>query len=165
MWYYVTYVDGDKMDSNKKIDLINAYRQLSGTTLKLSKGTTEEAASAVQQEFQAFVASRIEDLLSGNSQDQTPAQIDIPASQLTDEDIQVLLALVENVRSKQRLNEAANTQAVNQRRPQQPQVQVRGGSSSARPLKDPDPTGEKYRSVNESLLSSLAKMERDGPEY
>lgn len=159
------------MDSNKKIDLINAYRQLSDTTLKLSKGTPEEAVEAVQREFQSFVATRIEALLSG-TEDQSIVQADIPASQLTGEDVQVLLALVENVRSKQRLNEAANTQAhVAQQQPQparrqQPQSQqVRGGNANARPLKDPDPTGEKYRNANESLLNRLSKMERDGPDY
>lgn len=152
------------MDSNKKIDLINAYRQLSGTALKLSKATTEETVEIVQQEFQAFVSSRIESLLSGESNENDQEQVHIPASQLTDEDIQVLLALIENVRSKQRLNEAANAQTIPQRRAQSPQQQVRGNNNT-KPLKDPDPTGEKYRSANESLLNRLAKMERESPDF
>lgn len=152
------------MDANKKIDLINAYRQLSGVALKLSKGTNEEISATVQQEFQAFVESRIESLLNGGSTEQEQKDVDIPASQLTDDDVQVLLALVENVRSKQRLNEAANAPTP-QRRQQQPQQQVRGGNPNARPLKDSDPTGEKYRSANESLLSRLAKMDNQGPEF
>ena len=151
------------MDSNKKIDLINAYRQLSDTTLKLSKGTNEEIVTIVQQEFQTFVASRIEHLLSGGATETLAEVQEIPAGQLTEDDIQVLLALIENVRSKQRLNEAANVPQVQRRQPQH--QQVRGGTTNARPLKDSDPTGEKYRNANETLLSRLAKMENQGPEF
>jgi hypothetical protein len=142
------------MDANKKIDLINAYRQLSDLTLKLSKHTNEETANTVQKEFQEFVSSRIDQLLNGGTEKDAPQ---IPASQLTDDDVHVLLALVENVRSKQRLNEAVAS-------PPAKTQQIRS-SSGARPLKDPDPTGEKHRSANESLLNRLAKMDSQGPEF
>lgn len=149
----------DSNEVNAKIDLINAYRQLSGTTLKLSKSTPETAVNVVQLEFQSFVASRIEELLNGK-QDNSNS----PAGQLTNEDVQVLLALIENVKNKQKLNEAASAAQVPQRNPQ-PQQQIRGGNPNAKPLKDQDPSGEKYRNANETLLSRLAKMENQGPEF
>jgi hypothetical protein len=144
------------MDSNRKIDLINAYRQLQGLTLKLSKSTDEEITDLVQKEFQEFVTSRIEQLLNGSAESgESP-----PASRLTEEDIEIVLALIENVKLKQKLNNAPAP------KPVPPQVnQVRNVSSNAKPLKDADPTGERYRSANETLLSRLAKMDNQGPEF
>lgn len=151
------------MDANKKIDLINAYRQLQGISLKLAKSTPEEIQGIVQTEFQAFVNFRIQELLNGKAAE-PEAPVQIPASQLTDDDVQILLALVDNVKSKQKLNEAANSSSTPPRRPQQA---PRPSSPNARPLKerDSDPTGERTRAANEGLLRQLQKMENEGPEF
>jgi hypothetical protein len=159
------------MDSSAKIDMINAYRQLQGQALKMPKAIPEGITTSVNTEFQVWVTTRIEELL-GNTPE-TKA-VTMPASQLNQEDVDVLLALVDNVRSKQRLNGAAGgggpvpvvAQAVSRRG--LPEQRGMRGNPNARPLveqavsipNDPDPDGMKRRNGQALLMRELANMDR-----
>jgi hypothetical protein len=162
------------MDSNSKIDMINAYRLLQGQPLKLGKSTTETVTTAVNTEFQTWVSLRVEELLGNTPESKSVA---IPAAQLSEDDVDVLVVLIENVRSKQKLNTVVASQQGNA--PTSPPVrrvkigpdgipEPRGmrGNPNARPLvdgptrpSDPDPDGMKRRNGQAMLLRELASME------
>lgn len=154
------------MDSNQKIDLINAYRQLVGTQLKISKNIPEAVASMVQAEFKAFVDSRIEELLNGK---QAQATTSVP-SQFSEDEVEILRALIEGVKAKQSGTAPRPRRPVKQQQQpgsgqyDQPETSLRG-SSGARPLVDEDHDGSRLRNSQEALLRSLQQMEDSGPEF
>lgn len=163
------------MDSDAKIDMINAYRQLTGQSLKLGKSIPEGVVTGVNGEFQTWVKKRIEELL-GASQDAVPA-ITIPATQFTEDDVNVLLALIDNVRSKQKLNTAASGTSQETQPYRPPQRRGRAGlpdpkgmrpNPNAKPLVEQiasgpqgnDRDGSQHRDAQGQLLRELANMDR-----
>lgn len=142
-------------DSSKRIALINAYQQMIGISLKLSKYTPEETAAVVQSEFQDFIQGRINELLNGKK----PAEES--AKQFSPEDVEVLRALIDGVRAKQR--GVASPAGKPAAKYDQPTGTTR--SSGAKPIIDSDPDGLRYRNEQISILKSLEKMDNEGPEY
>lgn len=145
------------MDSNKRIALINAYQQLQGISLKLNKSTPEDTAKTVQDEFQSFIQNRIDELLNGKKSIENN-------SQFSPEDLEVLRALINGVREKQR----GGTQPgrpTTKKSYDQPETGLRTNTSNARPMVDPDPDGLKVRNLQIDMLKSLERMNNEGPEY
>lgn len=145
------------MEANKKIDLINAYRQLQTATLPLKK-TEESIVGTVMTEFQEFVSRRISELLGEKS-----SKSDAISSNFSDEEIDILRAIIDNIKAKQ-----SNTTISASPRGQEQPIRQRTGPKPE-PLgnrqSDPDPTGQKFRNENAGILAQLKRMENEGPEY
>lgn len=139
------------MEANKKIDLINAYRQLQTATLPLKK-TDEGIVGTVMTEFQEFVSKRISELL-GEKQ----AKTDI-SSNFSEEEINILRAVIDNIKAKQSGFPSRAQEQPRQRT--RPEPEALGNRQN-----DPDPTGQKARNANAGILAQLKRMENEGPEY
>ena len=140
------------MEANKKIDLINAYRQLQTTTLPLKK-TDEGIVGTVMAEFQEFVSRRISELLGEKS-----SKTDSITSNFSEEELDILRALIDNIKAKQSGAPRKPEQQPRQRTG--PVPEALGNRQS-----DPDPTGQKYRNENAGILAQLKRMDNEGPEY
>jgi hypothetical protein len=151
-------------NASTKIDLINAFRSLQGQKLRI-KGP-ENIGSFINEEFQLFVLSRIEELLGDR---RAQAEADAPriaASALTEEDVEILKLVVESTKAKVALNNRASAsydQPVNPNAIVAPPA-MRDSSGrlvrpnpNARPMRQPDPVAI-HQKVNTAIARSVIQQ-------
>ena len=146
------------MSRNSKIEKINAYNKLLGTTLKTV--TKDEGVQAeVQAEFVAFVEDQLQVLMGEGGRD---------PSGFTEEEVSILKAFVANAQKKAG-KPAPASEPVNDVKPQQPRTPIQKplyrSSGDSRPLGNRKTDPGAAKGAPSPYTDALDRMDREGPEF